>query len=521
MSTARHARLGVCFAALALASVCFAEPPRLDGVLNEWSVADELPASAGGASGAFTVGSVSARSEGSRLYLRFDTGIVANLQAGSGSQGTLILDIRRTDPSEQQALAVDFRSRTLYANGNPGSVVGWDDAGLFVQPTFAASEYEMVIDLGVVGLGEGDTIRLTFGAGGIGESAAEFTLADPPAPAPERSFERPAATRVRVASLNTLQTGLFDTQQEDALARLIDGVDAEVYCFQEEYDSSQSQIKTLLESIDPLDDGAPWNVHKVNDCVVASVFPLTPMVSANSKYAGAGLDLGDDRRVIIFSIHPKCCGYIGSSEDNQRINETNAMIGSLEDIRAGAAGASLLPFADAPACFIGDWNLVGSRTPLTIVEDPAGPDQRDVLPGPLKGRTLSTWRGNSTGAGSFMPGRLDLLTVQRDALAVMNAFTLDSALLSPTDLASLGLQASDSAASDHLMLVADLAFPGDLCGGDIDSNGVVNVLDFAVLAGSFTQGPGVTRSEGDLTGDGFVDVFDFAELAGAFGQACP
>ena len=523
MSSNSHAPLVAC------ALVCFAgapgvasgDAPRLDGVLVDWAPADALPASAGGASGAFTVGAVSARSEGTRLFVRFDTGIVTNLQAGSGGQGTLILDIRRTQPSEQQALAIDFRARELYVNGNPNSNIGWDDAGLFIQPTFAASEYELAVDLASVGIQEGDTIALTFGAGSPAEDAASFTLSTPASAPPQRSYERPAGTRFRVASVNTLQTGLFDNQQDDQLARMIDAMDAEVYCFQEEYNSSAAAIENLLESIDPLGDGGAWNVHKNNDCVVASIFPLTPLPSLNSKYAAAAIDLGSGDGVIIFSIHPKCCGYIGSSEDAQRIGETQTMISALDDVRAGAAGPALIPFADAPASFVGDWNLVGSRTPLSLVEDPAGPDQRDVLVGPLLGNELLTWRGNSTGPGSFMPGRLDLLTVQRDGLAVLNAFTLDTALLGPGDLSALGLQAGDSAASDHLMLVADLAPAGDLCEGDIDGNGTVNVLDFATLAGHFGEGPGVTRSEGDLTGEGFVDVFDFAQLAGAFGDSCP
>ncbi len=504
-----------------LAGVACGQPVRVDGVASEWVASDALSPEAGGSSGVFTVSSVSARSAGTRLYLRFDTGVTTNLQAGDPGEGTLVLDIRRTEPSAQRALAVDFRARTLYRDGDPGEVVTWAEAGIFVQPTYAASEYEFVLDLACVGIAQGETIAITFGDGGVGEDAAQYVLDEPFAAPAERSHERPPGTRLRIASINTLQTGLFDPRQRDELARLIDAVDAEVYCVQEEYGSQASQIATLLATIDPLEDGAAWNVHKNNDCVVASTLPLVPLPSLNSKYAAAAVDLGGGEGVIVFSVHPKCCGHRGSSEDAQRIWETEAMIAALADVRSGGAGAALAPFADAPAVVIGDWNLVGSRTPLDLVEDPAGPDLRDVLIGPLVGRDVHTWRGASTGPGSFMPGRLDLAAVQREGLAVSNAFTLDTRVLGADDLAALGLQADDSGASDHLMLVTDLAFPEGLCPGDIDGSGSVNVLDFGLLAESYGSGPGLTRSEGDLTGDGYVDVFDFGAFVGAFGGACP
>ena len=499
---------------------CLAGEPRIDGVPNEWVVADQLAPAAGGSSGVFNVSSVSARSAGSVLFLRFNTGIVRNLQAGTGSDGTLILDIRRTQPTEESVLTVDLRARSLWENGNPGSTISWLVTGFEVLPTFAATEYELRVDLASVGLGQGDQVAITFGDGGSGENAATFTLSDAASALAVRSHDRPALTRLRVASINTKSTGLFGGQQSK-FRRLIDSMNADVYCFQEEYNSSAGQIDSLIQSIDPREDGVGWNVHKNNDNVVASPHPLVPLPSLSSKYAGAVVDLGGGEGVIVFSIHPKCCGYIGSSEDNQRIGEMQDLIDALTQVRDGSAGSPLLPFQNAPVMVIGDWNLVGSRVPLDMLEDPAGPDMRDTFVPPLIPGSYATWHGSSTGPGSFMPGRLDLLAVQRGVLTVMNAFTLDTGLLDASDLSALGLQAGDSAATDHLMLVVDLAFPGDLGAGDVDGSGQVDVLDFGDLAPNFGFGPGATRSEGDLSGDGFVDVFDFSELAGQFGATCP
>lgn len=516
--TAAAAVMSACMANLAVAT-----DVRLDGAPTEWLLADALAPEAGGASGLFNVTSVSARSSGTTLFLRFNTGVLKNLQAGDGSDGNLILDVRRTQPTTQTALSIDLRDKRLWLNANPNSTVSWDAASFQVLPTFAATEYELTVDLSVAGFQQGDEIALTFGNGSAAENAALFTLADPPDAHDahdERSPDRPAHTNLRIASLNTLTTGLFDSGQATELARLVDAVDADVYCFQEEYNSSASQIASLLQSIDPLGDGATWNVHKNNDCVVASHFPLVTLPSLNTKYAAAAVDLGQGDAVIVFSIHPKCCGYVGNTDDNKRIDEATTMIGVLDQVRDGTAGAALLPYADAPALVIGDWNLVGSSTPLDLFLDPAGPNMRDAYVPPLAGPSFATWRG-STSPGSFFPGRLDLLTVQRDALAILNAFTLDTAALSAPTLSTLGLQAGDSDASDHVMLVADLAFPAQLCAGDVNENGAVDVFDFAILASHFGAGPGLTRTEGDLNADGSVDVFDFSELASNFADTCP
>lgn len=505
--------------ALAGATVVAGEA-RVDGVPNEWVGADLLPASAGGSSGVFNVTSVSARSSGTVLFLRFNTGVVKNLQAGDSSDGTLLVDIRRTQPTEQSALTIDFRNKRLWLNGNSSNTINWDAAGFEVMPTYAADDFEMMVDLASAGFQQGDQMAITFGDGSSGEDAATFTLSDPPTTHDQRSYLQPPDTRLRVASINTLQTGLLDGTQAPKLLHLVDAVNADVYCFQEEYSSTASQIRNRIESTDPLEDGANWNVVKNNDCVIASHYPLVELPLLSTSYMAAAVDLGGGAGVIVFTVHPKCCGYIGSSEDAKRITQTQDMISALDEVRNGTAGSALIPFADAPAMVIGDWNLVGSRTPVDLFGDPAGPNMRDTYIAPLAGPQIATWYGSAS-PGSFFPGRLDLLTVQRNALVVLNAFTLDTTKLDAATLSALGLQADDSTGSDHDMLVTDLAFPGDVCPGDVDGSGSIDVFDFSELASRFGVGPGVTRSEGDLNSDGYVNVFDFAELAGSFGVSCP
>ncbi len=516
MRLARTSLVLLSIVPLLAAGVTARAEPRADGVFDEWDASLLLAPEADGAAGSFITTTMHADSRGSVLYLRFDTGITRNLQSGSNSDGFPILTIDRlVGGNRSPLLEIDFRNREINRlDGGPS--VTWLSASLEVLPTFAADEYELTIDLGAVGLGVGDEIAITMGDGAPGEDAAPFTLTHPAATFSEGDPARAPGAELRIASLNTLQTGTFDFFQADAIARLIDAVDPDIVCFQEEYNSNTTSVRSFIEQADPRDDGAAWNVVKNNDCVVASPYALITIPANSTKYAAAIVD-APGGAVAVFTNHPKCCGHFGSSEDNQRIDEMADLIAVIDDLRAGTLGGALQPHADAPVVLVGDWNLVGSRTPLTMVEDPAGPDLREVAMAPLAGNSVATWRGGSTGPGSFLPGRLDLLTVQRADVRVHKAFTLDTALLAPSTLAGLGLQADDSDGSDHLLLVADLSI---LCPGDVNGDDVVDVFDFADLASGFGAAPDATRAQGDLNADGVVDVFDFSDLASLFGTAC-
>ncbi|MFN0135816.1 MAG: GC-type dockerin domain-anchored protein, partial [Phycisphaerae bacterium] len=54
------------------------------------------------------------------------------------------------------------------------------------------------------------------------------------------------------------------------------------------------------------------------------------------------------------------------------------------------------------------------------------------------------------------------------------------------------------------------------CPGDLNGDGVVELIDLAVLLSVFGSGD----SGGDLDGDGDTDLSDLAFLLGAFGTVC-
>lgn len=495
-------------ALLAVSGASLAVPPllRADGLLAEWSAESPIATDpAGDAAGPFDVTALWAQSVGPTLLLRFDIGDPRNLQEGPFGEESLRIHI---DLPCDDTLVIDTRARRAFLESDPGATLLWSSINFRGQPTAAAPDAEIQIDLSPFGVALGESVSIDFSGSDSLAAPALFTLVRPPEADRVREWRRSPGA-FRVASLNTFQTGLFNAGRYPLLARLLDAADADIYCLQEEYNSSAASITGRFNSMDPLDNGAPWSVHKVNDSVIAAQAPVVPMPSYSTVYAAAivSLPAGD---VLVLSIHPKCCGYAGSTEDLLRIAQTNLMIRTIDEVRAGLHG----PYQNAAVVVIGDWNLVGSSTPLDILVDAAGPALSRLDIPHLVGEDVVTWRSDSV---SYWPGTLDLAVYSAQTLAPKRRFALDTAALAAPTLAEMGLQAGDSGGSDHLLLVADFAF-GMPCAGDADLDGDIDFTDLNLLLGDYNRAG--ASLNGDFDGDGDVDFSDLNLLLPRLNTAC-
>jgi len=442
-------------AILAIAAAAHAQTYRVDGLFDEWAGATPVATDpAGDNSGAFDLTELFAASRGDVLYLCWDTNAMVNLQAGSSSNGHIRLDIGFSDGD---SLTIDFRDLEAYENGSPGNGVSWNAINYTTMPTAALPRYETQLDLGDYITGLGDTITIDFsGTDSLDSGPVIFVMNDAAQPEIERDTAEEPGTDFRIFNLNTLTSGFLQAGQKDQIGRLVDAMDPHIVCLQEEYDPTAAQIKARLEEIDPRDDGAPWTVHLGYDHAVASPFPLIPYNGPTSdRFTAAVVDLPGGA-VFVFSVHTKCCGYAGSSEDAQRIFQTQEMIDVIDAFRAGTLQGTLDAYADAPVVVIGDWNHVGSNIPLEMMLDPGGPAQTHLYVPHLVGERIFTWR-DFDGFG-FSPGLLDLVTYDDPELTPKNHFVLDTTKMSGATLAALGLQANDSNVSDHLPIIVDFSF---------------------------------------------------------------
>jgi len=485
---------------------------RVDGDVTEWAALSPIATDpAGDANDNFDVTTLYADSEGSTLFLQFDTTVVSNLPAGSASDGDLIIEIGLPGGS---TLSLDFRGRSASLSG--GGSFNWPDIGFTTAPTFAANLYEARVDLSSFGVGVGDQLTLDFaGSDTLSGGPVNFTMTGPALTDARRTAANDAMTTFRIASLNTKSDGLLSGgSRQSQFGRLIDAVDAEVYCFQEEWNDSASGIASFINSIDPLGDGANWSAHKVNGTIVVARGSITPLSELNNRYSAAIVEPIGGMPVLVISAHLKCCGFIGSTEDNTRIGQANDIVSTIDSLRNAGPGSSLEPFKDAPVIVVGDYNLVGSVTPEAIIENDAIPSMaRWLLPHQI-GESIVTWQSPTS---SFWPGTLDVLIHTDTDLQRRNGFILNSADLNGSELAALGLNSGDSQATDHFMLVADFAAPAAGLLGDINGDCIVDTADLGILISAFLAPGGAS----DLNGDGTVDTADLGLLIGAFGSACP
>ena len=305
---------------------------------------------------------------------------------------------------------------------------------------------------------------------------------------------------------------------------MLDAVNADVYLFQEEYNSTAADLTSLMNAVDPKDDAIPWTVVKSGELAIASQWPMIP-VSLNERHFAAVVRVPGGPDVFVINVHPFCCGYAGSGSDFSRIDLASDAIVDVARLRSGTLLPALVPYADAPIVIGGDWNLVGSSTPRDLWEQ--SPTRLSRVPlRKLIGDDFWTWNNYNAAStiGGFWPGLLDLFLVQRPQLFPRGGFVLDSRDLSAAELAALGLQAADSGASDHLLLVLDL---GRLPRTDFSGDGIVTDGDFQIFAAAYNilDCADLAMAYGcpaDPNADGVVDDEDFQFFVIAYDElVCP
>ncbi|MFN5944719.1 MAG: endonuclease/exonuclease/phosphatase family protein [Phycisphaerae bacterium] len=264
----------------------------------------------------------------------------------------------------------------------------------------------------------------------------------------------------RVVSYNVLRSA--PEAKTDVYSRIFKSLDADVYLFQEwEYTSNEALAAWFTTHVGGTwyAAGLPGTVRDNRGVAVVSKYPVelaTPYLKvhpegqrepSNVRFAGVRVDTpGPD--IIASSVHLKSAGSNGSPEDVRRIAEARAIVEALDQLENEPGTITIIG---------GDYNLVGSRTPLDVLmtkSDVDGSDKAFADAMTLGDRTYTTW----TEAGNlFGPGRLDWLVYSDSTANAARSFVLDSSRLTDDSLQRAGLELTDTAeASDHLPVVVDL-----------------------------------------------------------------
>ncbi len=359
-------------------------------------------------------------------------------------------------------------------------------------------------------------------------------------------IDRDQATDLRVVSYNVLWNTIFsdvDPTQAAKFERVVQAIDGDIWNLQEigpnndPNNPTDDDVVDLMNTIMPLPGGATWYGHQSWDNVIVSKYPLTMLATdtipepSSTSVAMALVDLPDaqfDTDFYFMNTHFKCCGGVGTSEDDKRQEQADALVNWMRDARTPGENVNLP--VDTPMVVVGDLNLVGGLQPLNtlvtgniINEGTYGSDSPPDWDGssltdahPLHNDSSDpnddyTWRNDNS---SFDPGRLDYIIYTDSVLDVGNQFVLNTAEMTAQDLAATGLQAGDVTLNlaqgrfDHLPLIMDIRPANQPIPGDLNADGFVGIDDLNIVLGSWNQNVPPANPLADPSGDGFVGLVD-------------
>jgi len=332
---------------------------------------------------------------------------------------------------------------------------------------------------------------------------------------------------LRIVSYNVLWDTIFpsvDPVQADKFERVVNALDADVWCLQEiDYNTSLNSVLNLMDTIMTLPGGASWYGYKAGDCVIVSRWPLSmkkknTIPQGDKDLAMALVDLPDalfDFDLYLMNNHYKCC----SGYDHRRQEQSDSIINWMRDLREPGG------WVNAPAgtamIVLGDLNIVEGIQPLQTlidgdIQDEAkfgadsppdwdGTDSTDQDPlHNVVGPANWTWYN----PGPFPPGRLDFIISTDSVFTAAYRYVLNTTTMSAAELAATGLQVNDitidsvGLAFDHLPLVVDFRAPAPPTG-------------FLTLGGALAG----TFGEPSLVGTGALAGGDPVDLS--LGNALP
>lgn len=412
-----------------------AAPARwiVDGDGREWDGADGVVRgrdAEGDAKGPLDVVAIAATARGRRLLIRIDIAEVANLYSGARDEGTAVLQVG----SGSDQLELDLRARRLRRGSER---IRLADAGLWVAPAHAAKTFELSFDLEALDWKPGARVRVGMGKGDrVAPVELELPVATP------SSAELTLAKKgdhLRIASFNTLEHGILDLDRGEAQRRLLGAMHPDIVLLQELGRASAEHAAQAL--------GMPHGIGKKVDRIVGhavvSRFPLTELPTSSDRFVAALVQ--SPTPVVAIAVHLSCCGYLGSDQDGRRLKQARDLAGFIRRVRAGQiAGCP----EGMPVIVAGDFNDVGS--PALRAEVASASVRRIPLAHP-RWASAHTW---GTLGAKYPASILDHMFASADA-DWKSGFILDTAELTDAELTALHLQRSDSAASDHRVLVAD------------------------------------------------------------------
>ena len=373
--------------------------------------------------------------------------------------------------------------RRLNERGELGESVPSESIGLGMAPTHASRTFEIRLDRN-----DRQFAQLTASVRAVAmipdelgriQTAEEVeptrallvprAKAEPPKAAAESIARAPGAA-LRVMSWNAERGALF--KDPATFGAMLAAIRPDVVLWQELGATKTEELVAWMNA-NGGGSGEPWQAVLSGGDLRTAVVARRPLTVApfldglkrttdrgqrDVRVAGALLDPDGDGpagSILFASLHLKCCGRVGSDEDETRMSEAKAI---REAIAAAKSKLAETGTQLAGVVVGGDFNLVGTRTVLDATGaglDGDGSALDPVAAYQLDGRSNATWR---SAGDEFLPGRLDWILLSGRSLATLRSFVFDGSDLSAEAAGTLGLPPKALAEpSDHLPVVVDIA----------------------------------------------------------------
>ena len=182
---------------------------------------------------------------------------------------------------------------------------------------------------------------------------------------------------------------------------------------------------------------------------LARVEASDPRGTMREMRAVGGMVTIQGNRILAVSVHLKCCGRMGSTEDAKRRSEVEAIREAVrEAVRRLKPDTVLIG---------GDLNLVGTPAILERLGEGLAPNGSDLIVAePIRpaGDATTTWEKESQ---AFVPGKLDFVLASGNA-AFDRAVVVDATQMTERWQRKHSIPAE--APSDHLAIAVDLELGG-------------------------------------------------------------
>lgn len=264
---------------------------------------------------------------------------------------------------------------------------------------------------------------------------------------------------VRIVSHNVLNGSPL--QKPEPFARLLRALDPDIVVVQEWYDTPAEEMAAWFNEHLAID--GRWRavtsegrgVAVISRLDIAPIGPPALLVQARGEErtvrvtpALVETPIGP---IAIASIHLKCCGGLGTPEDEQRVIEAGAIAAMMTE--------QTRDIGPHVRVIMGDFNLVGGKDPLYALAqgfDVDGSNATIAEPFVMGDNAMYTWTEPTS---RFLPSRLDYAVYSDSSAVVARSFVFDPARLSKESLSALNIEETDALASDHRPIVLDLRAP--------------------------------------------------------------